>query len=364
MRISVQEAYVALGLPYGAPESDCRRAYRRLISAWHPDRNQSTEANEKTMRFNGAIKALEDAGFPRESPDVDYSFHFSDSSQRQSERWGRFWEEETRITARTITRKVKLTIEEAAFGSLQSLKGKTTDVCSVCRGQQHTGKVISCPGCHGTGRVRGSRGYSYYHMDCPHCNGYGQLYENCQACDGSGKSPSRPYSFNVNIPPGVRDGNVLVARGVGGVSSDRKSRSDARITIEIKPHSIFQFSDDGRLCVEYPVLLTELMRGEQIMVPSLYGPQPLVLRPQQFNYIIPGFGFPDRRGEPGELHVCIALASPSIDDEAIKVMWRDLEHQLLLRKDPRFEASRRERDKLLLYRVPDQKATKGEDSDD
>lgn len=58
MRISVQEAYVALGLPYGAPESDCRRAYRRLISAWHPDRNASPEAHEKTLHFNGAIKSL------------------------------------------------------------------------------------------------------------------------------------------------------------------------------------------------------------------------------------------------------------------------------------------------------------------
>ncbi len=359
MRISVQEAYVALGLPYGAPESDCRRAYRRLISAWHPDRNASPEAHEKTLHFNGAIKSLEDAGFPKENPDVDYSFHFRDTWQSQSERWDHFWEEETRVAARTITRKVKLTIEEAAFGTLQSLKGKTSDVCSACRGQRHTGKVINCQRCNGSGRMRGSGEYRFYGMLCPDCNGYGQFFETCNACDGSGKSPSRPYNFKVNIPPGVREGNVLVARGVGGVSSDRKTRSDARITIEIKPHSIFGFTDGGLLYLKYPVLLTELMRGDRVMVPTLYGPQPLDLRPLQFNYIIPGFGFPDRRGEPGDLHVQIDLAMPSTEDEAMKLMWRDLERHLLWRKDPRFEASRRERDKLLLYRVPDHKSTKG-----
>lgn len=363
MRISAQEAYVILGLPYGAEESDCRRAYRRLISAWHPDRNGSPEAHEKTLRFNGAIKALEDAGFPKESPDVDYSFQFRDSWQQNRGHWDNFWEEETRVTARTITRKVKLTIEEAAFGTLQTLNGKTSDVCPDCRGQRHTGKLVTCPRCKGSGREQGLH-YSRFCYLCQACEGNGQVYERCHACDGAGKSPSRSYRFKVNIPPGVRDGNVLVARGVGGVSSDGKTRSDARITIEIKPHPIFDFSDDGLLSLAYPVLLTELMRGDRVMVPTLYGPQPLDLRPLQYDYIIPGFGFPDRRGEPGDLHVRLAIAMPSTDDEAIKLMWRDLERQLLWRKDARFEASRRDRDKMLLYRVPDQKGAKEEEGGD
>jgi DnaJ-class molecular chaperone len=54
------------------------------------------------------------------------------------------------------------------------------EVCLGCRGR----KVVNCPECKGTGRVRSS----YFTIDgtmrCPTCEGSGKVW--CPDCDGKG----------------------------------------------------------------------------------------------------------------------------------------------------------------------------------
>lgn len=353
---TVQEAYVALGVPYGSSEEITRKAYRRLISAWHPDRNDSDEAHEKTLIFNAAISILEKNGFKAEESDYDRSFRFNDawpghSDTHAYDHWSHGFYEDPFKAARTINRKVRLTIEEAAFGCIQSLKGKTSDVCRVCNGTKVSGELEHCNTCNGSGIHFRSRGWDYARTTCPSCGGRGSRYRSCKACEGTGHQRGRSYAFRVNIPPGVRNNDSLTARGVGGLASDRKTRADARITIEIKPHSVFSFDDRDCLYIKVPVFLTEFVRGATITVPTLYGPQKLLLRPQQFDYMMLGFGFPDRNGEPGNLHVHITVAIPSFLDDEMVLFWKSIERQLLLRGDTEYEDTSREREALLRYRV-------------
>lgn len=369
MKLNAQEAYVALGIPYGSNEADSRKAYRRLISAWHPDRNSSPEAHAQTLRLNAAIMALERLGFAVEQTVVDHSFHFaddfSDYDYAEQRRDSRFYYEETVKSARSITRKVKLSIEEAAFGSIHSLKGKTSNVCRACNGRKHNGEEVRCRECGGSGQVN-SRASYWSRRVCTDCGGQGFFYKPCPACRGTGQIAGMDYAFKINIPPGARDGNVLLARGVGGMGSDGKTRADAKIKIEIKPHDLFYFDEnDGTLCVEYPVLMTELLRKETVMVPTLYGPQPLPLTAatRQTHYLMEGFGFPDRRGEPGKLRVILKVALPDSDDPVIKFILRDLEKQLLMRQDRAFVESRKFRDTLLLYQVPSKSKKSDDDAD-
>lgn len=365
--MNAQDAYVALGVPYGSSEEITRKAYRRLISAWHPDRNASHEAHGKTLLFNAAIAVLEKVGFKMEESDFDRSFHFTDGGPDFDD-WtpkGHRWSDEDDSdpwffkAARPINRKVKLTIEEAAFGVVQQLKGTTRDVCGTCNGTKHSEDTITCPHCHGAGYGRSRDSWYASLRMCSACGGTGVLFRECKACGGTGYRQGRAYAFRVSIPPGVRAEDVLTAKGVGGLASDGKSRANAKITIELKPHPIFFFDEHGYLSIEVPVLLTELLRGETITLPTLYGPQQLRLRPQQINYIMPGFGFPNRSGEPQDLHVELAVAMPtSIDDEMI-MYWKTMERQLLQRGDEQYEATRRDREKLMRYRVETANKDKG-----
>ena len=58
MDISIEDAYVALGIPPGAPAGEVKAAWRRLASRWHPDRNPSAEAAALMQRINGAYERL------------------------------------------------------------------------------------------------------------------------------------------------------------------------------------------------------------------------------------------------------------------------------------------------------------------
>ena len=56
-----KDYYEVLGLQKGASENDIKRAYKRLASKHHPDKNQgSKEAEEKFKEINEAYEVLGD----------------------------------------------------------------------------------------------------------------------------------------------------------------------------------------------------------------------------------------------------------------------------------------------------------------
>ena len=57
-----KDYYEVLGLQKGASENDIKRAYKRLASKHHPDKNQgSKDAEEKFKEINEAYEVLGDA---------------------------------------------------------------------------------------------------------------------------------------------------------------------------------------------------------------------------------------------------------------------------------------------------------------
>lgn len=59
-KLSIQEAFSILGLPFGASWDDIRSAYRRLAKEWHPDASSHPHAKERFARIAAAYKRLED----------------------------------------------------------------------------------------------------------------------------------------------------------------------------------------------------------------------------------------------------------------------------------------------------------------
>ncbi|MDR0602408.1 MAG: J domain-containing protein, partial [Treponema sp.] len=62
---SLRPDFAELDLPFGAPEKECREAYRRLLKKHHPDRHAKHPENfraatVKTARLNAAFDRIED----------------------------------------------------------------------------------------------------------------------------------------------------------------------------------------------------------------------------------------------------------------------------------------------------------------
>ncbi|WP_041611573.1 J domain-containing protein [Treponema primitia] len=56
--------FAELGLPFGAPEEECKTAYKQLLKIHHPDRHAGHEGNmkkatEKSARINAAYDRIE-----------------------------------------------------------------------------------------------------------------------------------------------------------------------------------------------------------------------------------------------------------------------------------------------------------------
>jgi molecular chaperone DnaJ len=151
----IDSAFVELGLTPDATEREVKAAWRRLVSQWHPDRNSSAAALVKMQRLNRAVEAIRQAGFRQpgpsanadgakpgqsEEPQRDGEPHFDDAAEADSGRPDDHATADRNASgppSRTIQRRVRLTLEEAAFGCTRVLRGKVTEDCSACEGAGH-----------------------------------------------------------------------------------------------------------------------------------------------------------------------------------------------------------------------------------
>jgi molecular chaperone DnaJ len=293
--LSIELAYAELGLAPGATESEVKAAWRRLVSRWHPDRNPSDDAVDLMQRINRAYEQIRLAAFRSErrdgatagAPDRD------DPGARASAPAGR-----------TLRRKVRLTLEEAALGCTRVLRGKLTETCGTCSGEGELPSAAACARCGGKGSVGTTAwfGWLHAHADCKACGGSGTIRPTCPDCEGQGKR-STAYRRTIRIPVGVRQGDVLDAEG---------SDATLELQIEIAPHPLFSVDDDGTLRCEMPVDGFSWLAGAWIDVPTLSGMQQMRLQRGRQLYRLRGQGLPMQRGDErrGDFIVKVEPAFP------------------------------------------------------
>lgn len=272
--MTIDDAYAELGLSPDVSLTQAKAAWRSLVSRWHPDRNRQVDAAARMQRINRALEQIRDAtqGLAEAEPEAEAD---PDS-----------------FPLRTVQRRVKLTLEEAAAGCIKVLRGTVVDPCGTCAGTGHALKPQDCAACAGQGKVRERVWFGWYGpaTACADCEGRGVLRPTCQACEGTGKTEAARYRFSVRLPPGVRDGDLL------HVAPPRGAAVALDIQIGLRPHAGLVLDDDGTLRCELPVDGFCWIANRTVDMPTLQGPQPLSLRRGQVVYRLPGKGFPARRG--------------------------------------------------------------------
>ena len=331
-------AYAELGLAPGATEREVKAAWRRLVSLWHPDRNDQAGALVRMQRINLAFEALRQAGFPVRSdgsvPDPAPPAEPSAApptqakSAKPAQAAGAPRTDEAAAPhrrGRTVSRKLKLTLEEAALGCTKVLRGKaSTTACAPCAGAGWQPGTTACPACAGTGSLRQRGWYGLFGASataCAGCAGSGLAPMPCTACDGAGQRSTPGYRVTVRLPPGVRDGDQLQV-DARRMRPDQ-SPGDLLIRVQLQPHPLFALADDdlGSVRCSMPVNGFAWLANRPVVVPTLSGPYTLVLDRAQRHYRLPGQGFPaTRRGPRGDLLVQIDPCFPerlSADQEIL-----------------------------------------------
>jgi molecular chaperone DnaJ len=341
-----RDYYAVLNVPKDASKTKIKKAYRKLAMKYHPDRNKSSDAEEKFKEVSEAYAVLSDdekrmqydqfghegirgkyswddifkgADFDRIFKDLGFGFGGFDSvfdmffRGRTPRRYGPRKGADLRYD-------LEITLQEAAFGLSKEVKIPGFEVCGTCTGsgaKPGTGPK-KCPKCNGTGGIRRTRSFGYMQFTeiqtCSRCRGKGVFIENlCKECNGTG-TVQRLRGISLKIPPGIDDGYSLRLGGEGkpGIQGGRKG--DLYVIVHVRPHELFKRMGSD-LFFEATITFPQAALGTKIQVPTLDGEARLTIPAGTQTgtlFRLRGKGIPHLHGwGKGDLHVRIVIKTPA-----------------------------------------------------
>lgn len=299
-----RDYYEVLGVSRTATQDEIKAAFRRLARQYHPDAHpDDPNAAERFKEVNEAYQVLSDeqkraaydrvgsadafeqafgGGNPGFDPRSGFDFGLGDifdaffgGGQSRSQRAGPRAGDDLAVD-------LEIDFLEAAFGTTKGVDIRRLESCEACGGSGAApgAHIVTCPRCHGQGRVRNARATPLGRFEvvetCPQCQGTGQIIERpCPDCQGTGRGRRR-RTVNVQIPEGVRDGVRLRVPGAGDAGERGAATGDLYVRLHVKPHERFGREEDD-VVVEAPLSYSRLALGDEITVAGLRGDERLTV---------------------------------------------------------------------------------------
>ncbi|MGV9255059.1 DnaJ C-terminal domain-containing protein [Streptomyces sp. NPDC003697] len=300
-----RDFYEVLGVPRNADKDEIQRAYRKLARKYHPDVNKDPAAEERFKEINDAFSALSD-------PD-------------QRKRYDRFGED---------FRKVPEDWEErvGAGAGAGPGGGYRWSTGGGPRGRYATSGF----GPEGVdiddlfGSFFGGAG----RMRVPGADQEAELPLTVEEAYRGGRrtvtlaGPSgQPRRYEVDVPPGVTEGQRIRLAGEGGRGSGDAPAGDLYLRVHILPHP--QFHLVGRdVYVELPVTPWEAALGATVPVPTPSGATAKVHVPAGSSsgrlLRLRGEGMPNPRGANGDLYAEVRIMVPSKLSDQERALFEEL----------------------------------------
>lgn len=254
--------YEILGVEKTASKEEISKAYKKLISKYHPDRNKDNpEAVEKFKEVSQAYEVLSDVNKRRnyDNPQQPFANMFSSFFGGRQAR-------QTNLDQHVF---MELEFLEAALGCKKSISIPVKKQCNKCQGVGYL-KTATCSSCRGSGQtVNSINGTWQIQVECPICDGTGKKFSNkCGDCDG-GFHREADESVELSIPAGVDGGAILRMAGKGEYGANGL-RGQLHVELRVKSHAIFQRHGRELYC-KVPVSYSQLFLGGEITVPGLTG---------------------------------------------------------------------------------------------
>ncbi|MER8014062.1 J domain-containing protein [Streptomyces griseoluteus] len=283
-----RDFYEVLGVPRDADRDEIQRAYRKLARTYHPDVNKDPAAEERFKEVNEAFSVLSD-------PD-------------QRARYDRFGED---------FRQVPEDWEERAGAGAGTGGGFRWSTSGGPRAQYATG------GFGGEGvdvddlfsSLFGGAG----RMRVPGADQEAELPLTVEEAYRGGRrtvtltGPSGQRRYEVDVPPGVTDGQRIRLAGEGGRGGGDGPAGDLYLRVRIQPHPRFRL--DGRdVYVQLPVTPWEAALGATVPVSTPSGATAKVTVPAGSSsgrrLRLRGEGMPGPRGADGDLYAELRIMVP------------------------------------------------------
>ncbi|MEU3776382.1 DnaJ C-terminal domain-containing protein [Streptomyces sp. NPDC032472] len=301
MANSNRDYYEVLGVARDASAEEIQRAYRNLARRWHPDLNKDPGAEERFKEISEAYEVLSD-------PD----------SRARYDRFGPAW------------RQAREEAAAGAGGPFGAGGGRRVYVNTGGGPGFGGGGFGDLGGFGGAGGVgfgdlfgglfggRGGGGQGGFGR-MPGADQEAEITLNVEDAYTGGRrritldTSAGPRGYEVNIPPGVTDGQRIRLAGQGGTGSSGGPAGDLYLIVRLAPHPRYRV--EGRdITVDLPVTPWEAALGASVPVDTPGGTARVDLPPGSSSgrkLRLRGRGMPNRRGLPGDLYAEVKIVVPA-----------------------------------------------------
>jgi molecular chaperone DnaJ len=291
MATTGRDYYEVLGIGRSATEAEIKRAFRRRARELHPDVSAEADADE---RFKEVVEAYEVLS---KSETRELYDRFGHAGLRSggfrptpfdfgslADIFSAFFGDDVfgvatgspRARGADIAAEVEIDLEEAATGVTREVPVQVAMRCAKCGGDgvQPGTPASTCEDCGGTGRVqqvmRTALGEFIRAQPCGRCRGSGRIVEHpCEACSGAGRTLEE-RSLDVEIPPGIHDGQRIRLSGEGHAGALGGQAGDVYVLVHIRPHDrLVREGDDVYSTVD--LTMTEAALGARATIATLEG---------------------------------------------------------------------------------------------
>jgi molecular chaperone DnaJ len=346
MATAERDYYELLGVERTATEAEIKKAFRKLARELHPDVSQEPDAQ---ARFRAVAEAYEvlskaetrqlydrygHAGLRRGgySPsDFDFSnltdifsaFFGDDLFARN--RGGR-------ARGGDVGLSVAIELAEAFTGVTRTVEVEVATVCERCEGEgaEPGTERVTCATCAGHGQVqqvsRSVFGEFVRTQTCPTCAGAGRVAETpCTICGGAGRT-LETRDLEIEVPPGIHDGQRIRIRGSGHAGSNGGLPGDAYVEVRVVRDPRFERDGDDILS-QVDLTIVQAARGATVSIPTLDGDNALEFeagtQPGEVR-VLRGKGMPSlQRSGRGDHRVLVNVAVPrQLTDEQRELLDR------------------------------------------